>query len=54
MKSSFRTQKGQYDIKRVKARTKRTEILYIFFGIHTANMVQLVDAVEQRARLEAA
>ena len=40
MKSSFRTQKEQYDIKRVKARTQRTEILYIFFGIHTANVVQ--------------
>ena len=26
----------------VKARTKLTEILYIFFGIHTANAVQLV------------
>ena len=37
MKSSFRTQKEQYDIKRGKARTKRTEILYIFFGIHMVN-----------------
>ena len=54
MKSSFRTQKGQYDIKRVKARTKRTEILYIFFGIHTANVVQLADRIEQRACLAAA
>lgn len=54
MKSSFRTQKGQYDIKRVKARTKRTEILYIFFGIHTANVVQQTDRIEQRACLAAA
>ena len=29
-------------LKRIKARTKLTEILYIFFGIHTANAVQLV------------
>ena len=35
-------------------RTKRTEILYIFFGIHTANVVQLADRIEQRARLAAA
>ena len=54
MKSSFRTQKKQYDIKRVKARTQRTEILYIFFGIHTANVVQLADRIEQMARLAAA
>ncbi len=54
MKSSFRTQKEQYDIKRVKARTKRTEILYIFFGLHTANVVQLTDRIEQMARLAAA
>ena len=54
MNSSFRTQKEQYDIKRVKARTKRTEILYIFFGIHTTNVVQLADRIEQRARLAAA
>ena len=36
-----------------KARAKRTE-LYIFFGIHTANVVQLADRIEQRARLAAA
>ena len=35
-----RAQKEHYDLRRGKARTKRTEILYIFFGIHTANMVQ--------------
>ena len=31
-----------------RARTKRTEILYIFFGIHTANVVKLADRIEQR------
>lgn len=35
MEGSFGTQKEHYDLRRVKARTKRTEILYIFFGIHT-------------------
>ena len=47
-----------YDLYRstfeVKARTKLTEILYIFFGIHTANVVQLADRIEQRAHLAAA
>lgn len=54
MEGSFGTQKEHYDLRRVKARTKRTEILYIFFGINTANVVQLADRIEQRARLSAA
>ena len=54
MEGSFGTQKEHYDLRRVKARTKRTEILYIFFGIHAANVVQLADRIEQRARLVAA
>lgn len=54
MEGSFGTQKEHYDLRRVKARTKRTEILYIFFGIHTANVVQLADRIEQRASLAAA
>ena len=37
MEGSFGTQKEHYDLRRVKARTKRTEILYIFFCIHAAN-----------------
>ena len=41
MEGSFGTQKEHYNLRRVKTRTKRTEILYIFFGIHTANVVQL-------------
>ena len=54
MEGSFGTQKEHYGLRRVKARTKRTEILYIFLGIHTANVVQLADRIEQRARLAAA
>ena len=33
---------------------EKTEILYIFFGIHTANVVQLADRIEQRAQLAVA
>ena len=48
MEGSFGTQKEHYGLKRIKARTRLTEILYIFFGIHTANVAQLVrrEAVE--------
>ena len=44
LEGSFGTQKEHYDLNRVKARTKLTEILYIFFGIHTADGVQLADS----------
>ena len=54
MEGSFGTQKEHYGLKKVKARTKKTEILYIFFGIHTANVVQLADRIEKRAKLAAA
>ena len=53
MVGSFGTQKEHYDLRRVKTRTKLTEILYIFFGIHTAIVVQLEDRIEQRAQLAA-
>ena len=51
MEGSFGTQKEHYDLRRVKARTQLTEILYIVFGIHTATVVQLADRIEQRAQL---
>ena len=54
MEGSFGTQKESYDLRSVKARTKRTEVLYIFLDIHTANVVQLADRIEQRSRLVAA
>ena len=41
MEGSFGTQKEHYAMRRIKARLKMTEILYIFFGIHTANAVEL-------------
>ena len=41
MEGSFGTRKEHYAMRRIKARLKMTEILYIFFGIHTANAVEL-------------
>ena len=43
MEGSFGTQKEHYGMRRIKARKKKTEILYIFFGIHTANVVHLAE-----------
>ena len=54
MEGSFGTQKEHYSLKRVKARKKVTEIMYIFFGIHTANVVQLADRIAEQQQLAAA
>ena len=48
MEGSFGTQKEHYALRRVKARKKATEIMYIFFGIHAANVVQLAARIAER------
>ena len=54
MEGSFGTQKEHYSMRRIKARMKKTEILYIFFGIHTANAVLLADRLEKKEPAKAA
>lgn len=49
----FETQKEQYVLRRVKARTELTEIWYIFFGINAANELQMADRIGQKAHLSA-
>ena len=41
LEGSFGTEKERYSLKKIKARTQKTEILWIFFGIHTANAVKI-------------
>ena len=41
MEGAFGTQKNHYNLNRIKARTEKNEILWIFFGIHTANAVEI-------------
>ena len=50
MEGSFGTQKEHYAMRRIKARKKKTEILYIFFGIHTANVVHLAERLEEQEK----
>ena len=54
MEGSFGTQKEHYAMRRIKARRKETEILYIFFGIHTANVVHLAERLEEQRQAQAA
>jgi len=41
MEGSFGTEKEHYGLKRIKAMTQLNEILWIFFGVHTANAVRI-------------
>ena len=41
LEGSFVNEKEHYHLKKIKARTEKTEILWIFFGIHTANAMQI-------------
>ena len=54
MEGSFGIQKEHYAMRRIKARKKETEILYIFFGIHTANAVLLAERLTQQQKAKAA
>ena len=48
LEGSFGTQKQHYSPSRIKARNRKTEILWIFFGIHTANAVLMIDNIKNR------
>lgn len=48
LEGSFGTQKQHYSLSRIKARNRKTEILWIFFGIHTANAVRMIDKIKNR------
>jgi hypothetical protein len=41
LEGSFGKDKEHYHLKKVKARTKATETLWIFFGIHTGNALEI-------------
>ena len=50
LEGSFGTQKQHYSLARIKARNRKTEMLWIFFGIHTANAVCMIEKVEKKIR----
>lgn len=41
LEGSFGNEKEHYHLKKIKAKTKATEKLWIFFGIHTANALEI-------------
>ena len=48
MEGSFGTEKEHYGLQKIKARTKQNEILWIFFGVHTANAVRMINKVKRK------
>jgi len=49
LEGSFGKEKEHYHLKKIKAKTKTTEILWIFFGIHTANCLEIGRRMQQIA-----
>jgi hypothetical protein len=45
MEGSFGTEKEHYGLQKIKAKTELNEILWIFFGVHTANAVRIAKRV---------
>ena len=48
LEGSLGTQKQQYSLSRIKTRNRKTEILWIFFGIHTANAVLMIEKIRNK------
>ncbi len=48
LEGSFGTQKQHYSLSRIKARNRKTEILWIFFGIHTANAILMIEKIRNK------
>lgn len=49
MEGSFGTEKEHYSLQKIKAKTKENEILWIFFGVHTANAMRMSRKIKPQA-----
>lgn len=54
LEGSFGKEKEHYHLKKIKAKTKKNEILWIFFGIHTANALEIGRRMQNSELQEAA
>lgn len=50
MEGSFGTEKEHYSLGKVKAKLQPTEMLWIFFGVHTANAVRMARKIKRKAQ----
>jgi len=54
LEGSFGNEKNYYHLRKVKARTKENEILWIFFGIHTPNALEIGRRMQLQNKAQAA
>lgn len=54
LEGSFGKEKEHYHLKKIKAKTKKTETLWIFFGIHTANALEIDRRMREQVSQKAA
>ena len=54
LEGSFGCEKENYHLKRIKARTRNTEILWIFFGVMTANAARIAQRMALQTELKKA
>ena len=54
LEGSFGNEKEHYNLRKIKARTKATETLWIFFGIHTANALEIGRRIQNQAQKQVA
>lgn len=47
MEGAFGKHKNHYNLRSINARTSKTELLWIFFGIHTGNAVEIGKRIKQ-------
>ena len=48
LEGSFGTDKEHFLLKKIKARNKKTEMLWIFFGIHTSNALKIGERTQKQ------
>ena len=53
LEGSFGTDKEHFLLKNILARTRQTEILWIFFGIHTSNAIKIGQRIQSSTALAA-
>ncbi|UOY06760.1 transposase [Muricauda sp. SCSIO 64092] len=50
LEGSFGTDKEHFLLKKIKARTEKTEMLWIFFGIHTSNALKIGQRIQNQTQ----
>ena len=51
LEGSFGTDKEYFHLKKIKARNEKTERLWIFFRIHTANALNIGNRINQKTAI---